>query len=570
MKRAVGYYLSHLGGDIPAGVVVFLVALPLCLGIALASGAPLFAGIIAGMVGGLVVSWASGSQLSVSGPAAGLTVIVFAAIEQLGGFQTLLLSVVLAGALQILLGFLGAGMIGAYFPSAVIKGMLAAIGLILILKQIPHAVGYDLDFIGDEAYLQADTHTTLSEIAYSLKAIEPGAVIVSVVAILIMLLWDSAFVRRHRFLRLIPGPLLAVLWGLAFELLTPSYWPSLTIAAKHLVHLPEISSFAGLWDQFTLPDFTSITNPAVWQIAGTIAIVASLETLLSLEATDKLDPLRRIAPTNRELKAQGLGNMVSGLLGGVPITAVIVRSSANINAGAHTKVSCFVHGILLLISVTFVAKFLNLVPLACLASILLLTGYKLAKPSLFLELYRKGTDQIVPFVITVGAILFTDLLEGIAIGMLCGLYYVVRTNFHSAIGLTRDGRNYLLRLQKDVSFLNKALLRSALDQIEPDSYVIIDGRRAQFIDQDILETLADFQQSALDSGITVELRGLSDVLAHGHQTASLETALSVMDATSSAVLSSPSAAVLPSPTRSMAVTSPSVVVPSPARLAASG
>lgn len=511
IKRTVSYYLSHLGGDISAGVVVFLVALPLCLGIALASGAPLFAGIIAGIVGGLVVSWASGSQLSVSGPAAGLTVIVFAAIEQLGGFQVLLLSVVLAGAIQLLLGFLGAGMIGAYFPSSVIKGMLAAIGVILILKQIPHAVGYDLDFIGDEAYLQADTHTTLSEIAYSLKAIEPGAVIVSVVAILIMLLWETPTVRRYWVLRLIPGPLLAVLWGLAYELLTPAYWPSLTIAEKHLVHLPEIGSFAGLWDQFRLPDFGAIANPAVWRIAATLAIIASLETLLSLEATDKLDPLRRIAPTNRELKAQGLGNLISGLLGGLPVTAVIVRSSANINAGAHTKVSCFVHGILLLVSVTFVAQFLNRVPLACLAAILLLTGYKLAKPALFIELYRKGKDQIVPFVITVLAILFTDLLQGIAIGMLCGLYYVVRTNFQSALGLTQDGRNYLLRLQKDVSFLNKALLRDALDQIEANSYVIIDGRRAQFIDQDILETLADFRKSAPDSGITIELRGLENL-----------------------------------------------------------
>jgi MFS superfamily sulfate permease-like transporter len=294
--------------------------------------------------------------------------------------------------------------------------------------------------------------------------------------------------------------------------LTPAYWPSLTIAAKHLVHLPEIESLAGLWGQFNLPDFSAIANLVVWQVAATLAIVASLETLLSLEATDKLDPLRRVAPTNRELKAQGLGNVLSGLLGGLPITAVIVRSSANINAGAHTKVACFVHGLLLLISVTFIAQYLNQVPLACLAAILLLTGYKLARPALFIELYRKGTDQIVPFVITILAILFTDLLKGMAIGMLCGLYYVVRTNFHAAISLTRDGRNYLLRLQKDVSFLNKALLRGYLDQIEPNSYVIVDARRAQFVDQDILETLCDFHQAASDSDITIEWRGLEGVM----------------------------------------------------------
>lgn len=517
LKRSVGYYLSHLGGDLSAGIVVFLVALPLCLGIALASGAPLFSGVIAGVVGGLVVSWASGSQLSVSGPAAGLTMIVFAAIGDLGGFQVVLLGVVLAGAMQVLLGFLGAGVIGAYFPSSVIKGMLAAIGLILILKQIPHAVGYDTDFIGDEAYLQEDAHTTLSEITYALKAIEPGAVVVSTVSILIMLLWEAGFIRRNRFVRLVPGPLLAVLWGLAYELLTPEFSPSLTIAAKHLVNLPVIADFSGLLGQLSLPDFGRIADPLVWKTAVTLAIVASLETLLSLEATDKLDPLRRVAPTNRELKAQGLGNILSGMLGGVPITAVIVRSSANINAGARTKTSCFVHGLLLLVSVTFIAKFLNLVPLASLAAILLLTGYKLAKPALLVELYRKGTDQIVPFVITIAAILFTDLLKGMAIGMLCGLCYVVRANYRAAISLTRDGRNYLVRLQKDVSFLNKALLRDYLDRIEPDSFVIIDARRAQFVDQDIFETIFDFRQSAADGNISVELRGLEKIPTHARE-----------------------------------------------------
>jgi len=511
IRKQLNYYLAHLGQDIPAGLVVFLVALPLCLGIALASGAPLLSGIVAGIIGGLVVSWASGSQVSVSGPAAGLTVIVMAAIEQLGGFQVLLLSVVLAGAMQAVLGFAKAGTIGAYFPSSVIKGMLAAIGLILILKQIPHAVGYDADFVGDEAYLQLDSQTTLSEIAVALKAISPGAIIVSTVSILIMLLWETPAIRKLAWLRFIPGPLVAVLWGLAFNQLAPEISPTLAIAAHHLVSLPSIDNLDGFIHQLTFPDYSRITDPQVWVVAGTLAVVASLETLLSLEAVDKLDPLRRVAPTNRELKAQGLGNILSGMLGGLPLTAVIVRGSANINAGAHTKVSCFLHGILLLVSVLFIARVLNMIPLACLAAILLLTGYKLAKPKLFMELYRKGTNQIVPFVVTIIAILFTDLLKGMGIGMLCGLFYVMRANFHAALTLTRDGNNYLLRLQKDVSFLNKPLLRELLEQVEPCSSLIIDGHRAQFIDQDILETLYDYRRSAVDDNIALELRGLETV-----------------------------------------------------------
>ncbi|CAI8743909.1 SulP family inorganic anion transporter [Methylocaldum szegediense] len=508
VHKHIRYYLSHLRNDIPAGIVVFLVALPLCLGIALASGAPLFAGIITGIVGGVVVAWASGSQLSVSGPAAGLTVIVLNAIDKLGSFQSFLLSVVIAGGLQLVLGFLQAGVIGAYFPSAVIKGMLAAIGLILILKQIPHAVGYDADFEGNEAYSQPDGHTTFSELAYSLEAISPGAVIVSVVAIGIMLLWETSLFKRNAVLGLIPGPLVAVLWGVAYNLLTMKFAPAYAIAQEHLVKLPEIQGVQGFFQQFTFPDFTQWANPEVYTVAVTIAIIASLETLLSLEAADKIDPLKRVAPTNRELKAQGLGNLISGAIGGLPMTAVIVRSSANVNAGGRTKVACFTHGVLLLLSVMFITEYLNLIPLACLAAILLLTGYKLAKPKLFKEMYAKGASQIVPFVVTIVAILATDLLKGIAVGMVVGLYYVIRTNFHAAITLTRHGNNYLLRLHKDVSFLNKALLRRYLDSVEENGYVIIDASRAQFIDQDILETIYDFVAAASDDNITVELKNL--------------------------------------------------------------
>lgn len=509
MLRKHLYYVHHLKDDIPAGIVVFLVALPLCLGIALASGAPLFSGIIGGIIGGLVVSWASGSQLSVSGPAAGLTVIVLAAIERLGGFDTFSLSVAIAGLIQLLLGFLKAGVIGAYFPVSVIKGMLAAIGLILIMKQIPHAVGYDADFEGDETFEQADAHTTFSELSYSFESITPGAVIISVVAIAIMLLWETPFFKRNKIFSLLPGPLVAVIWGYGFHAYASAYNPQWVVEAEHLVNLPAINGPTEFLAQLRWPNFSQLGNPEVYTVALTLAVVASLETLLSLEAVDKIDPLKRVAPTNRELKAQGLGNLLSGLIGGLPLTSVIVRSSANVNAGGRTKVSCFVHGVFLLLSVMFLGQYLNQVPLSALAAVLLLTGYKLAKPSQFIEMYRRGFNQFAPFIVTLLAILMSDLLKGMAVGMGIGLFFVIRANFHAAITLTQDGRHYLLRLQKDVSFLNKALLRDCLQRVGNGGYVIIDGTRAQFVDDDIMETILDFIVSSEDNEITVELKNLN-------------------------------------------------------------
>ena len=505
IHKHIDYYFKHLGNDLPAGVVVFLVALPLCLGIAMASGAPLFAGVVSGIVGGIVVAWLSGSQLSVSGPAAGLTVIILNAIKELGSFESFLLAVVIAGGIQLMLGYLRAGIIGAYFPSAVIKGMLAAIGLILIMKQIPHVVGFDADFEGDESYMTEDAESTVSEIFQSLGAFSIGPVIVSAVAIIILLLWETRLFKRNRILSLIPGPLIAVLWGLGFNLFTLDN-PVLAIHPEHLVSLPSIQGVAGFIQQLTFPDFSQYANPKIYTIAITIAVIASLESLLSLEATDKLDPFKRVASTNQELKAQGIGNLISGMLGGLPMTAVIVRSSANVNAGGRTKVACFFHGILLLLSVMFLSRYLNYIPLASLACILLLTGYKLAKPKLFMEMHAKGMNQLAPFVITIAAILISDLLKGMAIGLVCGLFFVIKTNFHAAITLTQDGSHYLLRLQKDVSFLNKALLRSYLDQVDDNSYLIIDGSKAQFIDQDIMETIQDFADAAKDSNIIVELK----------------------------------------------------------------
>lgn len=512
MSSQVRFYLQHFSHDLPASIVVFLVALPLCLGIALASGAPLFAGVIAGIVGGIVVGWASGSHLSVSGPAAGLTVIVFNAIESLGNYSAFILSVAIAGVMQIILGFLRAGLIGAFFPASVIKGMLAAIGLILIIKQTPHATGYRASFQGDESYMQESAGSSLEELLKALEGISPGATLVSMVALLILIVWETKLLKRLALVRLVPGPLIAVIWGVAFNQWAIHFAPELAINEKLLVSLPELGSVSNFYAQLRLPDFSYLGNIAVYKIAATLAIIASLETLLSIEAVDKLDPHKRIAPTNRELKAQGLGNLLSGMIGGLPITAVIVRSSANINSGGQTRMSCFLHGVFLLISVLFLAKYLNMIPLACLAAILLQTGYKLAKPALFKDYYSKGWNQFLPFVITVLAILLTDLLMGIAIGMAVGIFFVLRANFHESITLTQHGTHYLLRLHKDVSFLNKALLRQHLASIPNDTALLVDGHRSLFIDHDIQETIADFLLAAPDRNISVEIQGFDPTL----------------------------------------------------------
>ncbi|MGR8998466.1 MAG: SulP family inorganic anion transporter [Gammaproteobacteria bacterium] len=515
------YYFRHLKDDIPAGIVVFLVALPLCLGIAMASGAPLFSGLIAGLIGGLIVSWLSGSQLAVSGPAAGLTVIVFNGIETLGSFQGLLVACVLAGIIQLVLGFLRAGIIGAFFPAAVIEGMLAAIGLILIIKQIPHATGYHTHYEGDESYMQDTALSSIMEVLKSFGSnISPGSVVISVVALLIMILWNTAWFKKQKWLTLIPGPLVAVVWGVGYNVITRQFAPDWAVRGEHLVNLPVSEKTSDFFNNFVLPNSSYLNhlgNPQVYIVAVTIAIIASLETLLSLEATDKLDPLKRLAPTNRELKAQGVGNIISGLLGGLPITAVIVRSAANINAGGQTRVACFTHGVFLLLSVMFLSRYLNTIPLACLAAILLHTGYKLANPVLFKRFYQKGMSQFLPFIITVIAILVSDLLKGMAIGMVIGLFFVIRANYHAAITLTQVGSHYLLSLNKDVSFLNKALLRKYILNIPQQSTVTIVASKATFIDHDILETIEDFMAAAPDDNITVEvidLHGKENIKKH--------------------------------------------------------
>lgn len=507
----MNYFGNNLKADIPAGLVVALVALPLCLGIALASGAPLFGGVIAGIMGGLVVGVFSGSHLSVSGPAAGLTVIVLTAIETIGSYEAFLLSVVIAGLIQFGLGMLRAGVVGHFFPSSVIKGMLAAIGLILILKQIPHALGDDQDYEGDDSFYQPDGENTFTEIILAIQNIDKGALTISIVALLILILWERPFMKKQKWTNILPGALIAVAWGiLANSIFFPSLLPDFVLSGKHLVTLPVSDSMRGFVNLIVTPDFSAITNPQVYISAVTIAIIASLETLLSLDAVDKLDPHKRIAPPNQELKAQGLGNLASGLLGGLPVTAVIVRSTANISSGAQTKVSAVFHGFLLAASVIFFPGFLNLIPLAALAAVLLLVGYKLTRPDIFTSLFKKGKSQFIPFLVTIAAILFTDLLKGITVGIVVGLYFVLKENLHQAITVQQDGNKHIIRFEKDVSFLNKAKLRKTLRKIPNGAHVVIDETRSIFVDRDILETIEDFKATAKNNAITLEIRQQSD------------------------------------------------------------
>jgi len=510
LTKSVATNLRHLDRDISAGLVVFLVALPLCLGIAIASGAPPFSGVIAGIIGGIVVAVISGSQLSVSGPSPAPTAIVAGAVVALG-YDGLLMAIVLSGLMQIVMGYLRIGMIAAIFPSAVIKGMLAAIGIILILKQVPHAVGYDANADNDLSFLEDNARTTFSVFFDSLTAILPGETIITLVSLFILLFWETRWIRNNRFLAPVPSALLAVLVSIAMNFLARTYLPALSVAPQNLVALPQMTGPLDLIREFSLPDFGRLIDPQVYIIGATLALVGSLEALLTLEAIDKLDPLRRVAPTNQELKAQGIGNLISGLIGGLPITAVIIRSSANINAGAQTKTAAFIHGIFLLLSVIFLGDLLNMIPLASLAAILLITGYKLTRPSLFIDQYRRGVSQFIPFVATILAILTTDLLKGMGIGLAVGFFFVLKENYHSSFVVTRNGSNYLLRLQKDVSFLNKGPLREHLLQIEEGAYLLIDGSRATFIDQDILEILQDFIMSARASNIRIELKSLPGI-----------------------------------------------------------
>lgn len=504
-------YFSELKHDLPASIVVFFVAVPLCLGIALASGAPLFAGIIAGIVGGIVVGVASGSPLGVSGPAAGLAVIVLTSIAALGGsWEAFLLAVVLAGIIQLALGFAKAGFIAYFFPSSVIKGMLSGIGLLIILKQIPHALGWDKDAEGDVSFWQADGENTFSEIIKAMEFLTPGAVLIAILSLAILILWDKVLTKKHKIFGMLNGPLVVVALGILMNYLYQSGILNYSLAADQVVNLPVPESLAAFFAQFTFPDFSAITNLEVWKIAFVMAIVASLETLLCVEATDKLDPYKRVTPTNRELKAQGLGNVLSGLIGGLPLTQVIVRSSANISFGGKTKMSAILHGVFLLISALTMASILNMIPLSSLAAILFMVGYKLAKPSLFKQMYKLGWEQFIPFVVTVLVILLTDLLTGIIAGMVMGVFFALRHSYRNSHYMkeahtTENGVNtYHLVLAEEVSFFNKASLIRELEAIPEDSKVVIDCTNSKSIDYDVVELIKNFDSNAKSKNIVVE------------------------------------------------------------------
>jgi MFS superfamily sulfate permease-like transporter len=501
------YIQSFLKGDWKSGIAVFLVALPLCLGIALASGAPLLAGLVAGIIGGIVVSLLSGSELSVSGPAAGLTIIVANAITDLGSFPGFLVAVILAGGIQIILGLLKLGKIGGFFPSSVIRGMLVAIGIVIILKQIPHAIGDDLDFIGEFEFDQKDGENTFSEILKSLADIKIGALLISLIGLVILFSWTKLG-ETIKWMNALPASLFVVVAGVAMNESFP-FWASdwfLGNSKDHMVNLPIFASSSEIWSGLVSPDWTFFSNPKVYSIAFTLAIVATLESLLSLEASDSLDPLKRISSPDRELLAQGTGNIVSGLLGGLPITSVIVRSSTNIYAGGKTRMSGFFHGILLLVAVLLLPLYLNKIPLACLASILLYTGYKLAHPKEFKKVIAEGWKQWVPFLVTVAVVVGVDLLWGIFIGTLVGLVFVVITNFSSVFSVFKNGNEVLIKFQKDVTFLHKMSLKETLRKIPEGSEVFIDISKVHFMDHDIKLIIDEFIATASERGIEADLK----------------------------------------------------------------
>jgi len=510
--------LHDIKHDLPASIVVFFVAVPLCLGIALASGAPLFAGIIAGIVGGIVVGAASDSALGVSGPAAGLAVIVLTSIASLGGtWEAFLTAVVLAGILQLIMGFAKAGFIAYFFPSSVIKGMLTGIGLVIILKQIPHALGWDKNTQGDFAFFQADGENTFSEIIRAFQFFTPGAIIIASLSISILIIWDKILTKKHKIFAMINGPLVVVLMGILMNHLYQQGKVNFSLASDQVVRIPIPENLTGFLSQFTMPDFSVLTNFEVYKVAIVIAVVASLETLLCVEATDKLDPDKRVTPTNRELKAQGIGNVISGLLGGLPITQVIVRSSANIEFGGKTKMSAILHGAFLLIGAVTIANILNMIPLASLAAILLMVGYKLAKPALFMQMFKLGWEQFIPFTATVIGILLTDLLTGITIGVLFGIFYTLRHSYRNSyhmkdITTTEKGHQiHHLVLAEDVSFFNKASLKNALDSFPENSKVIIDYSKSKSIALDVVELFKEYEINAKAKNISVRKINFSEL-----------------------------------------------------------
>ncbi|MDA0902500.1 MAG: SulP family inorganic anion transporter [Proteobacteria bacterium] len=501
---------SNLRSDIPASIVVFLVAIPLCLGIALASGAPLISGLISGIIGGIVVGYLSGSSLGVSGPAAGLAVIVYSGIAQLQSFDVFILAVVVCGALQILFSFLRMGIIALYFPSSVIKGMLCAIGVIIVIKQIPYAAGYNDAENSAISYMEG--YDLAAQIYHNFMQLNFGAIVICTISLLLLYVWETSLVKGNKLLKQVPAPLLVVILAIILGAIFKDI-PALALSSAHLVNIPEANNYSEFLSFFTLPDFSAILNKDVYIIGATMAVVASIETLLSVEATDKMDPQRRITPTNRELFAQGWGNVLSGLIGGLPITQVIVRSSANIQSGAKTKLSAILHGFLILLSLLTIVKLLNQVPLAALAAILFFVGFKLIKSSNISQIYQQGKLQFIPFIVTIVSIVVSDLLVGIAIGMVVSIFFILYDNYKIPFIIqsgTKVCKNYKIMLSESVTFLNKASLIHFFKDVPDGSKIAIDASRSSFIDHDIFEIIEDFRISAPNRNIQFSVTGLKD------------------------------------------------------------
>jgi len=501
--------ISILKDDFKASLVVFFASLPLCLGIALASGAPLVSGIFAGIIGGTIVALISKSHLNVSGPDAGLTLIVFSSISFLNSYNEFLLALVLAGVIQFIFGLLRVGIVGYFFPSSVIKGLLAAIGIILILKELPYILGYDKAKEFNFIFKQTNGENTFSEISSSISTIHYGALIIASISLLFLIVWDVPKLKNYFIFKNIPAILFIVLSGIFINVWFKFNWFDLYLADNKLLQLPNSKSVPDFIKLFTLPDFQAISNYKVYIVAMSIALLSSIKSLLSIEATDKLDPFKRTTPSNQELKAQGIGNIISGLVGGLPISASIARSSANIAAGAKTKNSVIFHALLLLMSLVFLSPILNKIPISCLAALLIFVGYKLTKFSLFKSMYKLGIDQFLPFIVTIIAILLTDLLKGVGVGMLISLFFIFRNNFKRPFSIIderdNDKSTIFIFLDAEITFLNKGSLVRLLSKLPENSTVIIDGTESKSIDIDVIEMLHDFENSSKLKNIHLEL-----------------------------------------------------------------
>lgn len=504
-----GGLFANLKYDLPAGVAVFLITIPLSLGIALASGAPLFSGLIAGIISGLVIAPLSGSSLGISGATAGLAMIVWTAIDKLG-FNGFLLALVIAGVFQIIMGLSKAGVIAYYFPSSVVNGMLSGMGLILFLKQIPHAIGYDRDYEGDTSFIQADNYSSFTELAHMLEFSSPTAIMIALTSLAILFLWEQPFMKKHRFFQLFQGALIAILAAVLINEGLQSFYPELALSGNHLVMIPVLNNAGDLLSQLHFPDFSLLNNPAVYLAALAIAVVASLKTLLSVEAVDKMDPYKRVTPTNRELIVQGIGNACSGLIGGLPMAQVVVRSSIGIQSGARTKATGIICGLLLLFAVIFIPTMINKIPLASLASVLLVVGYKLIRPKVFTTMYKAGMYHFIPFCVTILGMIFTDLLIGLVIGLISALFSILLENYKSAFYFNEShiGNKTILRLSEHISFLNKANIQQTLEQLPDHSEVVIDATRSKYIDYDVFEIIENFKIEAQRKHIKLTIENL--------------------------------------------------------------